>query len=253
MTQTQVQQPPPDQVDEEQIVDEESEDVDGDAEDPVEPPEDDTEEPPGAGVAGMPWWGIAGLTLIIVALYLWTMSQAWDWIVTKTEDEERGDWAQLRSILDKIDYLVLFVLGAVFGISAQSRQTSAARDVAKKNKKSAQKQRQAAVTNGRRATRNKTKVNEKRRQLSATAEQIDAIKKRVTGVQRDPRLSFVSGDSLRRVHLTQSAGTYQLLQDHSPTHALVDQSDLSSRSPELDDLIHELDELASQTWRSAGS
>ncbi len=212
---------------------------------PVEVGDDETEEPPAATAVGIPWGAVIIFTAIILAAYAWLMSQAWQYVIKTGEDAEKGDWDQLNSIIDKVDYLVLFVLGAVFGITAQSRQTSAARNAAKKNQKTARQHRETAAKNKHAAKRNKTTAIKQGKLVLEAATGVDHARKRVQDIQRNPNVSFATTPVVQRGRLVrENQGVFNLLQDTIPEHVVLEADHVTPTSPDLDDVTDDLDALA---------
>lgn len=202
---------------------------------------DDTVEPPAPSAFNLPWPAALSLVVVILIAYFGALWIAWHWVTSTSQADERGDWTQLNSILGKVDYVVLFVLGAVFGISVQSGQTSAARSAAKSNKQSATRHRETSSKNEHAARRNKQTALKRGHALMDGADDVENLRDAITGVQADQNIKF-SRTAGTPIHFLDgpNGSTFNLTGDESPTHYMLKASDLVVRSPELDDLADRL-------------
>ena len=215
--------------------------------DPADVDDEDTEEPPAAGALGLPWWAVVAVTIALLIIYAIVMIGAWDYIVTTDEKQERGDWDQLNAILDKIDYVVLFVLGSVLGVTVQNRQTQAARNAAKKNQKAAKKHRETAIKNRQAARKNKRTALNQGAVARRAANAMDGVRRDINELQRNPQVRFVKGPVMRgRLDTGSQAPVLNVLQDQMPDHVVIPERYLSTTAPELDDLAERLDAAATR-------
>lgn len=129
----------------------------GDESTEVEEPEPvdedaDIEEVP--ALAKWPWWASAiAAAVVLVALGV-VFSESWTYIVSSDEEAENEDFEQLLGLLDRVQTVALFVLGAIFGASASVGAASGAASAAKKNAKEARKNHGKAKRNAKSAKKN---------------------------------------------------------------------------------------------------
>jgi len=122
----------------------------------------ETEAPPtvdassGTGVLGrLPTAVLTAIILVVLVGFTAAIIVNWRWVVSNNEMQEQGDTDQLNSLVNRVDTLVLFVLGALFGVAAQSTQTASARAAADKSSGEAKKQHETAQHNAEVAILNK--------------------------------------------------------------------------------------------------
>ncbi|SDK54652.1 hypothetical protein SAMN05428985_104446 [Nocardioides sp. YR527] len=127
-----------------------------------------------------PWQvsaAIAGVALIAV---LAVLALGWNYIVQHDEAQEQADWEQLLGIIDRVQNIALFVLGALLGVSVTGAAAKGAANAADQNKKEAEKQHDAAIQNMQAAENNmkvaELAVGDTRAAASELASQIARVK-----------------------------------------------------------------------------
>lgn len=126
---------------------------DVDIEEP-EPVEEGAEVEDVPALAKWPWWASAIAAVIVLLALGVTLHASWTFITTQDEVAEQEDFEQLLGIVDRVETVALFVLGAIFGASASVGAASGAASAAKKNAREATKNHQKAKRNGRSAKKN---------------------------------------------------------------------------------------------------
>ncbi|MBG6096929.1 hypothetical protein [Nocardioides luteus] len=159
--------------------------VDGEAAAPTElqepePVEEspDVQNPPAVGK--WPWQVSAAIAAVALIAVLLVLALGWAYIVQHNEAQERADWEQLLGIIDRVQNIALFVLGALLGVSVTGAAAKSAANAADQNKKEAEKQHVAAMQNMQ-AAENNMKVAElaaqdARAAVTQLAAQIDQVK-----------------------------------------------------------------------------
>lgn len=142
---------------------------------PVEESPDVQSPPP---VGKWPWQISAAIAAVALIAVLLVLALGWAYIVENNEAQERADWEQLLGIIDRVQNIALFVLGALLGVSVTGAAAKGAATAADKNKKEAEKQHGAAMQNMQ-AAENNMKVAEVavRDTRAATSELASQIKK----------------------------------------------------------------------------
>jgi hypothetical protein len=132
----------------------------GDAEAPTEvkEPEPVAENPDvqsAPAVGKWPWQISAAIAAVALTAVLVVLAFGWAYIVQHDEAQEQADWEQLLGLIDRIQNIALFVLGALLGVSVTGAATKSAAIAADKNKKEAEKLHDAALQNMQVADNNK--------------------------------------------------------------------------------------------------
>ena len=132
----------------------------GDAEAPTEvkEPEPVAESPDvqsAPAVGKWPWQISAAIAAVALTAVLVVLAFGWAYIVQHDEAQEQADWEQLLGLIDRIQNIALFVLGALLGVSVTGAATKSAAIAADKNKKEAEKLHDAALQNMQVADNNK--------------------------------------------------------------------------------------------------
>lgn len=132
----------------------------GDAEAPTEvkEPEPVAESPDvqsAPAVGKWPWQISAAIAAIALTAVLVVLAFGWAYIVQHNEAQEQADWEQLLGLIDRIQNIALFVLGALLGVSVTGAATKSAAIAADKNKKEAEKLHDTALQNMQVADNNK--------------------------------------------------------------------------------------------------
>lgn len=138
----------------------------------------DVQSPPAVGK--WPWQVSAAIAAVALIAVLLVLALGWAYIVQHDETQERADWEQLLGIIDRVQNIALFVLGALLGVSVTGAAAKSAANAADQNKKEAEKQHGAAVQNMQ-AAENNMKVAElaaqdARAAVTQLAAQIDQVK-----------------------------------------------------------------------------
>ncbi len=113
----------------------------------------DTVDPPLA--SKWPWGVSAFLAVLALALLIWFLWKGWSFILEHDERTEKADYEQLLGLLDRVQTVALFVLGAILGVSVAGSGAAAAGAAALKNKQEAQQQHELARKNQAVAVRNR--------------------------------------------------------------------------------------------------
>lgn len=119
----------------------------------------DVQSPPAVGK--WPWQISAAIAAVALIAVLLVLALGWAYIVQHDEAQEQADWEQLLGIIDRVQNIALFVLGALLGVSVTGAAAKSAATVADKNKKEAEKQHDAALQNMQAAENNKQVAEEK--------------------------------------------------------------------------------------------
>lgn len=106
-------------------------------------------------VGKWPWQISAAIAAVALTAVLVVLAFGWAYIVQHNEAQERADWEQLLGLIDRIQNIALFVLGALLGVSVTGAATKSAAIAADKNKKEAEKLHDAALQNMQVADNNK--------------------------------------------------------------------------------------------------
>ena len=102
-------------------------------EEPAEVTEPEIEQIPTAVAGNLSPSAVAAVVIMTMVGFAATIVAGWWYVVKSAEGSEGEDWTQISGLIDKVDNLVLFLLGALFGIAVQQRQTAAARSAAERN------------------------------------------------------------------------------------------------------------------------
>lgn len=133
-----------------------------------------------APVGRWPWQISAAIAAVALIALLVVLAYGWVYIVQHNEAQERADWEQLLGIIDRVQNIALFVLGALLGVSVTGAAAKGAATVADQNKKEAEKQHDAAMQNMRAAANNmkvaEVAVRDTRAAASELASQIAQVK-----------------------------------------------------------------------------
>lgn len=160
--------------------------VDGKTEGPTEVTEPEpVEESPdlrsAPAVGKWPWQISAAIAAVALTAVLVVLAFGWVYIVQHNEAQERDDWEQLLGLIDRIQNIALFVLGALLGVSVTGAATKSAAVAADKNKKEAEKLHGVALQNMQAADNNKRvadlAVRDARAAATELASQISQTKK----------------------------------------------------------------------------
>lgn len=160
--------------------------VDGKTEGPTEVTEPEpVEESPdlqsAPAVGKWPWQISAAIAAVALTAVLVVLAFGWVYIVQHNEAQERDDWEQLLGLIDRIQNIALFVLGALLGVSVTGAATKSAAVAADKNKKEAEKLHGVALQNMQAADNNKQvadlAVRDARAAATELASQISQTKK----------------------------------------------------------------------------
>ncbi|NGN91139.1 hypothetical protein G5C66_00085 [Nocardioides sp. KC13] len=138
----------------------------------------DVQSPPAVGK--WPWQVSAAIAAVALVAVLLVLALGWAYIVQHNEAQERADWEQLLGIIDRVQNIALFVLGALLGVSVTGAAAKSAASAADQNKKEAEKQHGAAMQNMQ-AAENNMKVAElaardTRAAVTQLAAQIEQVK-----------------------------------------------------------------------------
>lgn len=144
---------------------------------PVEESPDVQSPPP---VGKWPWQISAAIAAVALIAVLLVLALGWAYIVQHNEAQERADWEQLLGIIDRVQNIALFVLGALLGVSVTGAAAKGAATAADQNKKEAEKQHDAAMQNMQAAENNmkvaEVAVRDTRAATSELASQIAQMK-----------------------------------------------------------------------------
>ncbi|MFD7072826.1 hypothetical protein ACFV9G_01340 [Nocardioides sp. NPDC059952] len=134
--------------------------------------------PPAVGK--WPWQVSAAIAAVALIAVLVVLTFGWMYIVQHSEAQEQEDWEQLLGIIDRVQNIALFVLGALLGVSVTGAAAKGAASAADQNKKEAEKQHDAAMQNMQAAENNmkvaELAVRDTRAAASELAVQIDRVK-----------------------------------------------------------------------------
>jgi gas vesicle protein len=105
----------------------------------------DTTDPPLA--ARWPWWVSAVLAIVSLAVLIYFVYRGWSYVVHHGEAAEKEDYEQLLGLIDRIQTVAMFILGAILGVSVAGAGAASAVAAATKNKAEADKQTHVARHN----------------------------------------------------------------------------------------------------------
>lgn len=160
----------------------------------------DTATPPLA--AKWPWWVSAGLALVAILGFIVVIIYGWGFVVRSNETVEREDFEQLLGLMDRVQTVVMFLLGAVFGVSVAAGGVAAASSAAQKNKSEAEKQNADAKENHQAATLNKKIVEKARGDINFASGIMKSVQELgESRAQDDTR--FVEPGTVRHASLSQ--------------------------------------------------
>lgn len=168
---------------------------------PVEESPDVQSPPP---VGKWPWQISAAIAAVALIAVLVVLALGWAYIVQHNETDERADWEQLLGIIDRVQNIALFVLGALLGVSVTGAAAKGAATVADQNKKEAEKQHDAAKQNMQAAENNmkvaEVAVRDTRAATAELASQIAQVK-----ASSGPGLLARIGEDLQLLDLSQTS------------------------------------------------
>lgn len=213
-----------------------------DLEEPVEVEEPEVEAP-SAPWSKLPGWAIGAVTFLALAGFAWAISNGWDYIVSKDETAEKEDWEQLLGLIDRVDTLVLFVLGAVFGVAVQAGQTVNAKRVADKNKREATKQHSKAERNERAARKNQRAARDQAKLADEAIARVREARRVIDDVGRDGRTLSLEGSDLRQFNIVSGERRRAALDAEGVGPADVE---VGAIDPRLEVLARELDDFATR-------
>ena len=172
----------------------------GDAEGPTEvkEPEPVAESPDvqsAPAVGKWPWQISAAIAAVALTAVLVVLAFGWAYIVQHNEAQERADWEQLLGLIDRIQNIALFVLGALLGVSVTGAATKSAAIAADKNKKEAEKLHDAALQNMQVAENNKQVAENKDRVVKIAVRDVRAATSELASQIAQTKAS--SGQNLR--------------------------------------------------------
>lgn len=138
----------------------------------------EVQSPPAVGK--WPWQVSAAIAAVALIAVLLVLGLGWAYIVQHDEAQERADWEQLLGIIDRVQNIALFVLGALLGVSVSGAAAKSAATAADQNKKEAEKLHGAAMQNMQAAETNmkvaELAVRDTRAAASELASQIAQVK-----------------------------------------------------------------------------
>lgn len=113
--------------------------------DAVEDPVDPEDDPPSFGglSSTLLGWIVGSMLVLLVGSKAWAV---W-YVVTRSEEAEKNDWAQVLEQVNALDAVITAIVGGILGIKIQGLQTKKAQEKAKKNRDVANRQKQAATKN----------------------------------------------------------------------------------------------------------
>jgi hypothetical protein len=133
----------------------------------------DTASPPLA--ARWPWWVSAVLAVVALAILVYFVYRGWSYVVHHDEDAESNDYEQLLSLIDRVQTVAMFVLGAILGVSIAGAGAATAVAAATKNKVEAEKQNEVARHNQEVAETNRQLAEFHRRTADASEERVRSV------------------------------------------------------------------------------
>lgn len=211
-------------------------------EDPVPAEEPETVEPSGPWTR-MPAWVIAAIALLALAGFGTVIWWGWDFVVSTGERAERQDWEQLSGLIDRVDNLALFVLGAIFGVAVQARQTADAKSAATKNGAAAREQHRKAKHNESAAKKNRRVARGQARLVRRTADVLQEVAKTVDEVTRDDTTKFVRGARTLKATRETDAGETRFKLDEAGEDTIVTAEETLDVDPRLADLRDDVDRV----------
>lgn len=236
----------------EEPVDDDNEPVVTEIEEPVPADEPETVEA-GGPWARLPAGVIAAIALLALAGFGTVIWWGWDFVVTRGERAERQDWEQLSGLIDRVDNLALFVLGAVFGVAVQARQTADAKVAATKNKAAAQEQHRKVKRNENAARKNERAARGQAKLVGRTAGILQEVTNVVDEITRDDATKVVRGAKAMRAVREDDAGETRFRLDAAGPDTIVAGDETLDVDPRLaalrDDVDEVLREVRSKTLR----
>ncbi|MBA2561176.1 MAG: hypothetical protein H0V07_15070 [Propionibacteriales bacterium] len=212
---------------------------------PVDVDTEETEEPPGATAGNLPPAAVVVIVIATLAGFASTIGFGWFYIVNHGETSEGEDWTQISALIDKVDNLVLFLLGAIFGVAVQQRQTAAARAAAKKNQTEARKHHKTAVTNQQKAATNKKAALEQNGRANRAVRYVTAASRQVKDFERDPDIAFADVSRALHAQGDVARGTVHIVADGGD-HYLLPRQSVSETAPRLEGLARQLEDAADE-------
>jgi hypothetical protein len=133
----------------------------------------DVEDAP--AIAKWPWW-VSALTALVVLVGLGVVIVfGWDYIISHDETQEDEDYEQLLGLIDRVQTVALFVLGAILGVTVTGAAARGAASAAKKNKIEAESQHGKAKQNQRAAEANKSVAEAAKRDALSAADKLEEL------------------------------------------------------------------------------
>jgi len=216
--------------------------------DPVEPEpveETQTEDVAASKWDKVPGWMTGLIALVAIISFVVVIRSAWQFIENSTEAVEGEDWDQILLLVQKVDDLAVFVLGALLGVAVQARQTAEAKGAARQNKRQADKQHQRAKENHRAARKNKDIAEVRGRHARSAGHVLRKLDLVEEVAQEDERSLFVvSGNRSRAEKQTVANGVQYLVAPQGSTE-LIELEDVKS----IDPMIAAVAEEARQVLR----
>lgn len=140
-----------------------------------EPVEEDAEVADLPALSKWPWWASAVAAAVVLLALGITLYASWTYIISSDETAEKEDFEQLLGLLDRVETVALFVLGAILGASASVGAASGAASAATKNAKEAKKNHGRAKRNGKSAKQNAQVAGLAKRDALALAEALEGV------------------------------------------------------------------------------
>lgn len=138
-------------------------------------------------ISKWPWWvSAAAAAVVLIALGV-AIYHGWNYVVSHNETEEGEDYEQLLNLIDRVQNVALFVLGAILGVTVSGSAAAGAATTAKQNKDEALRQHETAKKNEQAANQNKAVARTAGQDAVRVANALDAV---ISETQQGPRLSM---------------------------------------------------------------
>lgn len=186
----------------------------------------------------LPRWAVPVVAGLAAVGFAALIVAGWRYVITSSEASESQDWDQLVSLIDRAGSIVLFILGALFGIAVQARHTAETKVAVDKNRVEAEKQHAAALSNAETATHNKEAARGQAELVEETVRVLRDVREVINGRRWDDSV-FLHGPGIR-LDGRKVVGRVRWLEDGEGQGVLED-AEASPIDPRIDALTDEID------------
>jgi hypothetical protein len=186
----------------------------------------------------IPRWAVPAVALLAALGFAALIVAGWRYVITSNEATESQDWDQLVGLIDRAGSIVLFILGALFGIAIQARHTAETKVAVDKNRAEADKQHAAAQANAETATHNKEAARGQAELVEDTVRVLRDVREVVNGRRWDDSV-FLHGPGVR-LDGRKVVGRVRMLEE-GDQHGVLEDAEASPIDPRIDALADEID------------